>query len=55
MHEKLQKMSDKNLLRVWEVLRTYEPGEMYDAERGITMDEWAEAVNGEIHRRGIEH
>jgi hypothetical protein len=54
INQKLEQMSDSSLLAVWEGLRNYDPTEMYDVERGITMDEWAEAVYSEISLRGLK-
>jgi hypothetical protein len=38
---------------VWRSLENYDPDEYYDAEKGITMDEWANAVYSELSSRGL--
>lgn len=51
---KIEAMSDDNLMIVWNALGDYDPKAMYDAEAGITMDDWAEMVYGEVTKRGLK-
>jgi hypothetical protein len=51
--QKLAAMSDGDLRTVWRSLENYDPDEYYDAEKGIKMDEWANAVYSELSSRGL--
>lgn len=53
MYAKIRGFSNQQLTHVWELLRHYDPGDWYDATHGIRMDDWAEAVYGELSDRGL--
>ena len=55
--EKLDSLSDGSLEAVWHSLtagdKGYDPRSWWSIKQGITMDDWAEAVQSEMDKRGI--
>ena len=50
---KLGSMSDDDILVTWEALGKGIPEGFWDAEHGITMDDWAGVVYSEKSARGL--
>lgn len=55
MRDKIDGMPDDQLTSVWRSLCRTEWGwyDLYDPGGGISMDEWAQNVESEMHRRGL--
>jgi hypothetical protein len=51
MTTRLNNMSILELMSIWSNLDDYDPEDMYDSSKGISMDDWAQAVYLEIHKR----
>lgn len=55
MTSKITGMSDEELTKIWEDLSvsTWPFDEMYDKGAGISMNDWAENIYGEMCIRGL--
>lgn len=53
MYQQIDRMSEDQLKNTWDALGSLEQEwnstTMFDAEGGITMDEWAEAIQSRLH------
>ena len=49
----VEAMPDDDLITVWNAL-DYDPNAMYDAEAGITMEQWEKTVYSEVTKRCLD-